>query len=195
MNPTELVNALRKEIVIKKEEDGQEKVLQSSKINKDALLVLSEQLNQSLFRGEIDFKKEKGKELLRKYVIFFFIPGFSSILNIPDDIFWNLMMIIYRILKNPEKVLSEEETSDLIFRLCNGRANLKPNGKVPFSDSARTGIIQHTKTLAKEGESSAAVFLKRLGSVAKEDLGSRINSMNFFIHEICSRGMEMIIDH
>ena len=195
MKPAELVNALRREVV-KKDEDGQETVLQASKINRDALLVLSEQLNQLLFLGKIDFKKVEGKELLRRYVIFFFIPGFSIILNIKDDaVFWNLMMIIYRILKNPEQVLSEEETSDLIFRLCNGRITLKPNGKVPFPDSVRTTISERTLKSEKEiGESSAAVFLKRLGCVAKEDYESRIDPMNFFIHKICSRGMEKITD-
>ena len=173
LSPDELVEVLRKEV--KKEDGDQERVLQASKINKDALFILIEQLDRLIFRGKINFKTDDGKKLMKKFVISFFIPVFSSILDIKDDrIFWKLMEIVYKILTNTEKVLTEEEYTDVFFRICNGRKSLKLNGKLPFSEEVRATMLQHSLEKEKEiGESSAAVFLKRLGSI-EEDLESRL---------------------
>uniref|UniRef100_A0A7M5WKM8 Uncharacterized protein n=1 Tax=Clytia hemisphaerica TaxID=252671 RepID=A0A7M5WKM8_9CNID len=181
LDPQQLVTKL-KEQFIRETEDGKEKGY-ISKINYHNVEALSKSLLGKIVRGTVDFEKDMDKSLMKMYVISFFIPCLSSILEISDgDAVWNLVEILFKIMAHKVDVLTEVQRRDATFRLCHGRAVLKPNVKFPFKEEVKEQIRDATIKMTEEFEASdAAVFLKKLSCLARDNLESRINTFNFLV--------------
>lgn len=190
----DLVSILRNAFL----KDGGEKKLLTSQVNAELVNEITDILYKRIIFCGIDFQKVDDQKVIKKLVLSIIIPFLSTILELDGDVCWNVFLILYKVLKYKEEILSREEKDDVFFRLCYGRIGLKATIKVPISEEFKVEIRKKGDRRCIERRQSDLCYL--LKKLSKERIvngkyeQTRSLAYFFYLEQLFTKFIEHIID-